>query len=293
MSRGEPTDVITITTSKPKLSDFPEELICAIIHEVDGTDIDSSWRQWMIQLKSCALVARKWRRGAQQLIHRVVCIDDETSDPVRFLKLYSNDRTAIKNEQARSSNGQIWRFPKILIIRSAPPQGFSSWLEIPEFQAFAEQCAKNVTRLDVAWNRHEIHQLDDILQYILRFPAVKSSKVDCWWRLASSAPCKRPVPRQLERMELQHTIGNCLPSKCEMHAFAAWLQGSDVKVSLDYDFPILKHEWSHCNVLNTIGANIQELSLHGWLAKMPFKVRMLLLVLGLILQHLQEPHDIR
>lgn len=107
----------------------------------------------MIQLKSCVLVARKWRRGAQQLIHRVVCIDDETSDPVRFLKLYSNDRTAIKNEQARSSNGQIWRFPKILIIRSAPPQGFSSWLEIPEFQAFAVREERYTTRRSLEQTR--------------------------------------------------------------------------------------------------------------------------------------------
>lgn len=237
---------------------FPDDIIHSIIQQLDCESED----EYKADLRSFALVARgQWRRSAQQLIHRVVEVNRPTYK--RILPFYVS-AAAGAEKQATPFDGQVWTFPRILLIDWHGPRGFLSWLQVPEFLAFLELCAKQLTR--VHCELLPFTHPADAIQFISRFSSLRVLRIGST-QLTSSRTCECPVPFSLQQVSILHSNYHCtVASGCLPKTILAWLrtaQESGICLSLEYAYHYIRPSASRlrCNVLELAASNLRTLSL--------------------------------
>lgn len=238
-----------------KLPRLPQEVIATILQQIE----EKPREEYHVQLKSCALVCRGWRPSAQQLLHRDIRIRHK--DYRETFEMYAR-----KSNSGQPFEGELWRYPRHLKFCDAPPDGYESWLAVPEFQAFIQQSATQITDVSILW-RWEVRQLDDVLRYIFLFPYLE--KVDLrvcdFRRLAPYGANDRPVPNTLRWVILPHTelTVSCNSPTCELDAFATWLNGSHVEVAFGYALQFVSRRRPTCSVLGSFGPNLRVIAFVG------------------------------
>lgn len=234
---------------------LPQEVIHSILQQIE----EKPQEEHRALLKSCALVCRSWRPSAQQLLHRDIQIRDK--DYRETFRMYAR-----KSNSGQPFEGELWRYPRHLKFCDAPPDGYESWLAVPEFQAFIQQSATQITDVSISW-RWEVRQLDDVLRYIFLFPYLE--KVDLrvcdFRRLAPYGACDRPVPNTLRWVILPHTelTVSCNSPTCELDAFATWLNGSHVEVAFGYVLQFVSRRRPTCSALGSFGPNLRVIAFVG------------------------------
>ncbi|KAI0798455.1 hypothetical protein BC629DRAFT_1438907 [Irpex lacteus] len=247
-----------VDSAAPALPRFPDDIIHSIIQQLDCESED----EYKADLRSFALVARgQWRRSAQQLIHRVVEVNRPTYK--RILPFYVS-AAAGAEKQATPFDGQVWTFPRILLIDWHGPRGFLSWLQVPEFLAFLELCAKQLTR--VHCELLPFAHPADAIQFISRFSSLRVLRIGST-QLTSSRTCECPVPFSLQQVSILHSNYHCTVAfGCLPNTILAWLrtaQESGICLSLEYAYHYIRPSASRlrCNVLELAAFNLRTLSL--------------------------------